>query len=304
MKFGKTIVRAGVITALVGGAALVVAGPDRISALIHQTRDEINQTLDRHIEDPVALRAQIRGLEATYPKKIAEVSADLTEVRGQIDSLERERQVAAKVIELARGDLDEIDTILAHAEGVRQTNPGAIVRVSFTDGKMSVDEAMARRARIASTADMYTQRAAELGTDLEYLREQEDQLADLLVRLETERSEFQAKLVQLDAQIDAIARNKRMISMIEKRQATIDEHSRYQAHSLDQLDKQLATIRAQQRAQLKAITGRDRGADYVDRAKFLLDTGTDGVSDAATPIVVEPEVIEVGPETSKPVASR
>ena len=58
---------------------------------------------------------------------------------------------------------------------------------------------------------MYLSRAADLETDLGYLHDQEAQLSDLLDRLETEHAEFQAKLFQLDAQIDTIARNDRLI---------------------------------------------------------------------------------------------
>ena len=72
---GKTVVRTGVIVALVGGTAAVIAGPHRVGAAFHQTQSHINQVIDEHIDDPIALRSQIKRLEAEYPKKIAQVRA-------------------------------------------------------------------------------------------------------------------------------------------------------------------------------------------------------------------------------------
>jgi chromosome segregation ATPase len=312
---GKTLVRTGVITALVGGAAVAVAGPDRIGAIFGQTRDSIRAAIDDHIEDPVALRAQIKQLESQYPAKIAEVRSDLAEVQDQISQLEREMAVAQKVVELTSSDLASLDDTLDRAHAARTANPGAIVRVSFDARPMDMDDAFARRGQIEQTRDLYAQRAVDLDTDLGYLREQEGQLAELLTKLETERAEFGAKLFQLDAQIDTIARNERMIGMMEQRQATIDEHSRYQAHSLDQLTRRLSTIRSEQRSRIEAITTRERGSNYEDQAEFLIERAAPAVTPVkpsiigpAGAVLVQPKVIDVGPEAPEkavsPMASR
>ncbi|MCC5823153.1 MAG: hypothetical protein LAT64_09880 [Phycisphaerales bacterium] len=320
---GKTVVRGAVITALAGGVLVAVAGPQRVGVLVTQTRGGIQAAIDSNIQDPVLLRAQIRKLESEYPKKIAEVRSDLGEVQGQIAQLERERQVAEKVVQLAGLDLESIDTQLEQARATQRANPGAIVRVSFDNARaMDLNDAYAKRQQIEQTRDLYASRARDLATDLEYLLDQEDQLDTLLTRLETERNEFQAKLFQLDAQIDTIARNERMIRMMESRQATIDEHSRYQANSLDQLNGRLSQIRNEQRSRLESIARRDKGRDYVNEAEFLIDrdgraTRTDtGRSDSgrtdtgrALPEPVfapeNPRVIEVRPDTpgGKPQAS-
>ncbi|MEL6740995.1 MAG: hypothetical protein AAFP26_10110 [Planctomycetota bacterium] len=292
---GKNLVRVGVITALVGGAGLVVAGPDRLSAVFHQTRDGINEAIDSTIDDPIALRGQIRKLESEYPKRIAEVRSDLGEVQTQVAQMEREQKVAARVVALASQDLSRLDATITNARATQQANPGAIVRVSFNNAALDLTDAYGRRGQIEQTLELYSNRVGELDVDLEYLRQQEGQLAELLTRLETERSEFQTKIFQLDAQIDAIARNDRMIELMEARQATIERHNRYQAHSLEQLNGRLNSLRSEQRAKLEAIAGRATDRNYIDEAEFLVDR--EGVvGSTEQPTLFTPPVIEVGPE--------
>lgn len=306
MAFGKTIVRTGVILAIVGGTAVVIAGPDRLHALAHQTRDGINNVIDKAIDDPIALRAQIKKLESEYPAKIAEVRSDLAEVQGQIAEMQREQKVATKVVALASDDLAQLDAVIAQARDAQADHPGAIVRVSFNDAKVDLSNAYAKRSKIEQTRQLYTTRANDLGTDLTYLQDQENQLAELLTKLESERSEFQDKLFQLDAQIDTISRNERMLSMMEDRQETIDKHNRYQAHSLDQLNKRLAQIRSEQQARLEAVSGREHDKNYVQEAEYLIDNNGNLQSyDSSHDLLIQPQVIDVDPDrTPGPVASR
>lgn len=272
--FIKSTVRFAVLAALAGGTAAVVAEaarPGSVGAIFHQATGAVGRLIDHNIDDPVALRAQIRALEADYPKKISEVRADLNEVREQIDRLDRERRVSDKVVQLTAADLDLIDTGLTRARAVVDANQGAVVRISFDERRLSMHDAMARRSQIAQTRQVYQNRVGEIDTELGFLAEQEAQLADLLTRLETEHAEFQAQLFQLDAQIDSIARNDRLIAMMEARQKTIDEHSRYQSHSLEQLQGRLSRVRGEQQARIAQITRSESARDYVDEAKFMVD---------------------------------
>ena len=314
--FGKTIVRGVVITALAGGVLVAVAGPQRVGYMIHQTKANVIGAIDSNIEDPIMLRAQIKNLEAQYPQKIAEVRSDLTEVQTQISQLDRELQVAVKVVALAASDLQTVSGQLTQARYTQEANPGAIVRVSFNNKAVDIDDAYAKRNQIQQTRDMYAARATDLQTDLGYLNDQELQLAELLNRLESERSEFQAKLFQLDAQIDTIARNERLIDMMEDRQDTINAHSTFQANSLDQLNGRLSSIRTEQRARLEAIAERDADKNYVDEAEFLIDQEglvqefdndmTLGTPNQVRGFNINPQIIEITPDTPKttsPLAS-
>lgn len=300
---GKTVVRGVVITALAGGVLVAVAGPQRVGALLNQTRGNIVGVIDNNIEDPILLRQQIKKLEAQYPSKIAEVRSDLAEVQTQIAQLQRELQIAGKVVSLANGDLEVVDSQIAQARATQSANPGAIIRISFNNKPVDLDDAYGKRQQIEQTKNLYASRAKDLKMDLGYLQDQESQLADLHERLVSEQAEFQAKLFQLDAQIDTIARNDRLIEMMEDRQATIDEHSRFQANSLDQLNTRLNGIRTEQRARLESIARKDRDVNYVDQAQFLIDQeGHEQSFDYEEQLEIEPTVIEITPEDARPSA--
>lgn len=310
----KGIVRFGVIGALALGTGVVVAewaSPGSVHAMCGQAKSAVNRVIDNNIDDPIALRAQIRDLEAEYPQKIAEVRSDLSDVQEQVAQLQHEMAVSQKVVSLTQADISVFDGTIQHARDVQATNPGAIVRVSFDNGRsVQIDEAMLKRNQIKQTNTFHTQRVAELQTDLGYLTQQEDQLASLLTRLETEQAEFQAQLFQLDAQVDAIDRNDRLIEMIKERQETIDKHSRYQASSLDQLHRHLSKIRAEQKAQLENFATTTKARDYEAEAQFLIEQGDAGLTSSVAPtteLQIEPEVIEVKPPVDGkpgPMASR
>ncbi len=298
---GKTVVRGVVITALAGGVLVAVAGPQRVGALVNQTRGNIVSVIDDNIDDPIMLRAQIKKLEAQYPGKIAEVRSDLTEVQTQIAQLNRELQIAKKIVALAGGDLEVVDSQIAQARVTQNANPGAIVRISFNNTPVDLDDAYAKRQEIERTQSLYATRAQDLSTDLSYLHDQEAQLADLHDRLTSEQAEFESKLFQLDAQIDTIARNDRLIDMMEDRQETIDEHSRFQANSLDQLNSRLTNIRTEQRSRLESIARKDQNTDYTREAEYLIDQeGRVQGFDRHEGLLIEPTVIEITPEDAKP----
>lgn len=301
MALMKNLVRAGVIAALAGGAAVAIAGPDRIGALITQTRGSVHKAIDGQITDPVALRTQLRDLEAQYPQRIADVRGDLAEVNEQIEQLNRELAVSRKVVDLADADLAQMKDLLARAEDARNESAGTatVVRVRFGERSLNLDDAYAKANKISQLRSAYATRAADLEKELGYLGEQQARLGDLLGQLESERAQFQTQLWQLDRQVDTIARNDRLIELMEKRQETIDEQSRYRAVSLDQIHGRLADIRAKQEAKLELLAKGKDTLDYENKAKIQLDQrDREDPFESFSPapaLEVSPSVIEIGP---------
>lgn len=313
MALMKGIIRFGIIGALALGTGAVVAewaSPGSVHAMAGQAKSAVTRVIDDNIDDPIALRAQIRDLEAEYPGKIADVRSDLTDVQEQIAQLEHQMAVSQKVVTLTQSDLSTLDNTIEHARAVQTANQGSIVKIAWENGSIRLPDAYGKRNQIEQTRSFHATRVADLQKDLGYLEQQEQQLSTLLTRLENERAEFQAQLFQLDAQVDAIDRNERLITTIEKRQETIDQHTRYQAHSLDQLHRRLANIRTQQQARLDSITNATQARDYESEAEFLIQQGG-VVADEPTAVTptrelqVVPDVIEVDPQTDKgPMASK
>lgn len=271
MSLSKNIVRYGVLTALVAGTATVVVGPDTMGALLRQTRDDVRDVAAKQVRDPVALRAQIRSLAEEYPKRIADVRGDLAELREQVRQLEREKEVSERVVSLAAADLEQMGDMLSRAEVAQAENPGHVVRVVLANESVALEDAYSKASRVRQVQDAYANRHAEIERDLGYLAQQEERLVALADQLESENAAFQAQMWQLDRQIDSIQRNERLITMMEKRQRTLEDNSSTRAHSLDQIAARFADVRAKQEARLEALSTTGAVTSYEDRAKVQID---------------------------------
>ena len=292
----KTLVRVGLITTVGGGVAVLLAGPDRAAALVSQAQDKINSAIDSNIDDPVALRSQLRELEKQYPERIAQVRGDLAELQEQMRQLEREKAIAERVVALANRDLEVLEPMLEEAEQVAPASYGDgvrnVVSIRFDNRSYSLEQGSARCSQIKHTRVAYANRAADAAHDLIYLVQQSDQLDELLGQLETERSQFQAQLWQLDRQVDAIARNEKLIDMLEERKQTIEECSRYEVASLDQLVGKLAEVRVRQQAELDLLTGDNQRVAYEDVARMELESEAGFFEADASPVGIESLVLD------------
>lgn len=271
MSIVKTVMRVAVVGGLATGAAVLVAGPERVFALAGQARNAVITTIDSNIKDPVALRSQLRTLEAEYPKRIAAVRGDLAEVQAHIAELDRDRSVSQKVVEMAAADLSELKEMLGRAESARNEQPGAIISVRFDDRAYSLDQAYTRATQVTNTLNVYQSRVEGAERDLGFLAQQKDRLAELLNTLETERAQFQAQIFQLDGQIEMIARNDKLIDMVERRQDSIEQYGKFESVSLDQITTRMEKIRAEQEARLQALSNHTKTTDYEKKARIQLE---------------------------------
>lgn len=319
MSIAKHVVRYGVIAGLVGGTAALVAGPDRLGALFTQLQQRVNSSIDCAIDDPIALRAQMKRLEGEYPERISEVRGDLAQLREQRSQLQRERAVSERVVSLAGADLEQMQGLIGKAESAQAgyaqnvsfdgaQGRATVIRVVFNGESIDMKQAYTRANKIQQVKAAYSGRLAEIDRDLGYLGQQETRLAQLSEQLMTEHQEFQAQMWQMDRQVDSISRNERLIGMMEKRQETLDEQGRYRSNSLEQLSSRFADIRAKQEAKLEVLGQSSNATNYEDRAKFDLDAaasyrgggggGTSGGgASTLAPMPLLPNVIEITPAT-------
>lgn len=300
----KHVIRVGVIGALVVGAGVVVAGPHRVRAVFQQAQQNINCKIDRNITDPVALRSQLRDLAAQYPKRIAEVRGDLLELREQMAQLQYEKDTAERVVALTEVDMDKLNNALTQAEEasfVQVASDGAPkqIVICYKSDRLSVEDAYGRVNEITNTHNAFAAQADDLDRDLGYLGQQEDRLVELLGKLETEQSTFQTQLWELDRKVDAVARNDRMIDIMEKRQRNIDEQSRYRAGSLDQITARLSEIKAKQEAKLSALASTQKRENYEDAAKAQIERENYKARKVkVAERKAKPEVIEIRPDAN------
>jgi chromosome segregation ATPase len=272
--FKKTM-KVAVVTAGVLGvatlAAFAVAGKDRTTAVVHDLHGKVLEKIDASIDDPSAMRAQLREMEQEYPERIAQVRGDLAELQHEIRQLEREAAISERVVALADHDLSRLEEQLA-AQVPGEHELVAVKAVKLDDHVYSMDRARIRLNQIRNTRVAYANRGADAKHDKLYLEKQEGRLQELLAKLEAERAEFQTQIVGLSRQIDAIARNDRLIKLLEKRNRTIEECSRYEAVSLDQITGRLDSIKTRQEAELDLLANTQQQSDYEGLARMQLAT--------------------------------
>jgi len=295
--FMKSLVRFGVIGGLLAGGAALIAGPHRVAALAEQAKDKVVGVIDASIDDPIAMRAQLRELESQYPRRIAEVSSHLSEIQTQIDQIRRDKAVADRVVTLAQADYEGLSDLIARAEAARADFDGAkLVKVAFDDRTMDLPEAYRRAGSIRETVDLYEASVADYERELSNLTADAEQLQGLLAKLENEHAEFQTQLAHLERQIDAVARKEKMVDIYQERQQRFDELSRYKVASLDQFRSTLAKKNAELDAAMASLARRDSQQSYEDVAKVQIDRESSQRSRAALEQtrVVRPETEIIG----------
>lgn len=268
----KTVIRVGVIGGLVAGGAALIAGPHRVAAVAEQAKHTIADVIDSNIEDPIAMRAQLRDLESQYPKRIAEVRSHLADVESQIAEVRREQEISNRVISMARADYNELSDLIARAEDASEEHGGArLVKVAFDNRTFNLSDAYSRANNIRETVRIYENAASDYSRELEALTLDAEQLRGLLATLENERTEFQSQLAHLERQINSVARKESMLDVFEQRQKKFDELSRYQVASLDQFRSKLEKKSAELDARMAAVTRETDRSTYEDKAKIQID---------------------------------
>jgi peptidoglycan hydrolase CwlO-like protein len=311
----KNTIRLGLITALAGGAVVVVAGPQRCMAVLMQARQHVNHVIDQNIDDPIALRSQLRNLEAKYPERIKEVQSDLFKIQAERSQVQHEFAVDQKAIEITQGKLGQLKDVLVRGEALEQG--GSFVRINFERDRMDMDEGYRLASHYDALLTNFQASAQENDVYLDMLIDQENQLADLLGQLEAEQQEFQSQLAQLDRQVSVIARNERLITLLEERQAAFNKYdSPYTAPNSDAVRTRIATLLAEQERRIAILKDKTERGDIRERAERELqinrETRRSFHDDAFQhpTIEVQPTVIEISPDdentfaTESEIASR
>lgn len=268
----RTGVIATVLVGVVAGGTLLIAGRSRAKAVFHKVHEQVLNRIDHHIDEPTALRTQLEEMSREYPKRTAQVRSDLASLNEQIRQVEREKAISARVVELTGDELAQLEPRVAEVAAMR-AGSGELRRsvVSVEDRVYSYDLATRHLNQTRATHDAYLDRRASAEHDLVYLKQQSGRLEELLISLENEQAQFQSQLMQLNRQVDAIERNERLIGLLEKRNKTIEELSRFESVSLEQLTDRLAQVQSGQEAQLDMLSSSDKELSYEDIARRQLE---------------------------------
>ncbi len=271
--FRTAVVGTALAAAVVGGTAMLV-GPERVGAMADQVQGQLQLHFDHNIDDPVAMRRQIAEVAREYPERIRAVRGDLSTLQEEVARLDRERAVSNRVVALVDRDLALLVPAVNEATrpAAGSTPRAHLAAVQFGDEVISLRRATSKVREIQRTRSAHVARAADAAHNLKYLRTQEERFVELLDQLEGEHSQFQAQLVQLNNEVESIARNERLIGMLADRQRTLDEAGRYDAVSFDHITGTLERKRAEQEAELDQLAAGARASDYVEIAATQIRT--------------------------------
>ena len=267
---GKTVLRYGLIGALVLGGATLVVGKDRVAAGLGLVKDRAVLAIDTALEDPLAMRRQLEKLSEEYPRRIASVHRELGEVDRHLGLFETDIERAERVVAIASEDLTRLSGLVDRARAEREAHARPVV-IRFDGTRYDIDTAYAEGRRIASVRDTYRDRLDQNRFQISFLREQRDRLADIHDRLQKEYDSYQGQLWALDRQIDAIQRNERLIELTEAQQATLESFDKLgRIQNLGQLESRLAQVRTEQEARLQQLSRRSTRQNYEERAAMEL----------------------------------
>lgn len=267
----KTLFRTAVIgtalsAAVLGGTAMIV-GPERVGAMADQVTSQIETHFDASLDDPVVLRRQLEKVRRQYPERIKTVRRDLASLQDEVRRLEHERAVSARVVEMVDKDLALIGPALEQAKAQLASNGPRLAAIEFDGEIMSLRRARTKAREIERTRTAHAARAADAEHNLKYLQTQESRFIGLLEQLEEEQATLSAQVIQLENEVESIARNERLIAMLEARQRTLESAERFKVGSLDQLTGVLERKRTEQEAELDRLAAGVEAASYEDLAE-------------------------------------
>lgn len=268
MGITKSVLRWGLIGAVSLGGITLLVGPERVGAGIDRLRTGLLEATEHWIDDPAALRRQLADLAEQYPVRIAEVQGELATIHEQLRRVQHDHEVARRVVAMTGDDLARLRPLIDDPQAHR----GSLVSLRSGAAAVSPDRALAEAQRIRTVRESYRDRALADEQQIALLGSQRDRLEEILGKLQQEHGRFEARLWQLDRQIDAIARNERLIELTRQQQAVLAEYDRFgRVGNLDQLEGRLAQLRATQEARLETLArGSGSGRTYEDAATAAL----------------------------------
>ena len=270
----RFIVRWGLIGGLALGGVTLLVGPQRVIACFDQLRQEATTIVDGIVDDPVALRRQLDDLAREYPKRIAEITGEVSTIDQQLIQFERDESIARNVVKLTTQDLESLKDLVRLAEQEESIGE-TLVSFWFEGVRFDLESAYTKARRIRTVRANYEDRLAADRRQMELMHEQRDRLATILEKIKHEHEQYRSQLWQLDREIDAIERNDHIIAMVERQQNTLSNFDRFgSGNNLDQVRSKLAEIRAVQESTILALTETSGGSDYETRARFAMSGGS------------------------------
>jgi len=264
---GRTFRWAAVGTLVLVGLVAVV-GVTRVKTAYMSVREHLRENVDELVDSRVALRHEVKKLQREYPKRIADLRVQLSELERDQIACQRDRRVAQEVVTLAEADVELLRERIAAGEAVARE--GAFVSVEFRSELLDRDQAVARASRIAETASSYRAQLGDLTAENEMLSAERARLQAELAATEAEYRTFQAEVGSLMREIESVKRKEKLVALAERKKRDNEDLFQDQASALGRVREMIERRRIQLDERLKAARALPGGNEYEAKARLRL----------------------------------
>lgn len=264
-KIFKTVVIVGLCG--VGAVALahVVLGKERAHNAAHALRDMAQAEVDELIAQQQDLKKELASLRNEYPKQIALVRSQISQVERDLAKLDAEETRATDIVKLCEEDISYLDDQRAVVNGQY-----ASARVIEHHGsKYTLSESEQLTGRIAETRGIYVTRLDEITTERRVLEGERDHLTVELDSIRAEQAEFESEYQSLIREIERLKRNQEVIELAENRRGLGCEQHGANMNTLEKIKTAVERARMEQEERMKSARVAPKSLNYETRARLL-----------------------------------
>lgn len=285
--FFKTVLIVGLVGIGTVSLAHIVLGKARTQGAIKALQGMAQNEVDKLIATEEDMRGQLEKLRAEYPRQIAMLRSQASEVERRLAAVERDNARARDILSLCEADLKEIHA--ARPEAVT----GAI---AFRGSRYKPAQTEVLVERIEQTRELYTTRLEDNEQEAKVLKQELEQLQSDITAMRTEQEEFETQYQSLLREIERVSRNEKAIRLAESRGARGGERHDEAMSTLGQVKASLERARIEQEERLRAARGKPKSLDYEARVRAMEAQHAREARRAVQPVPESPEKADDAPE--------
>lgn len=264
-KFFKTVFIVSLVGVGVVFAAHAVLGKQRTRDAVKALRGMAQGEVDELIKRQKDMEDELAKLRAEYPKQIASIRSQISEVDRRLAEIDKEEARATDIVRLCEEDISYLEDQRS-VLGTVYANQRAI---EHRGSRYTPAEAEVLIGRIAQTRALYADRQTDLKTEREVLAAEREVLLVEMEELKLEQAEFEAEYNSLLREIDRLKRNEELLKIKEGRNGCGKDKHGEAMSTLGAVKSSIEKARFEQEERMKSARITPKALDYETRARLL-----------------------------------
>lgn len=264
-KFFKTVFIVSLVGVGVVFAAHAVLGKQRTRDAVKALRGMAQGEVDELIKRQKDMEDELAKLRAEYPKQIAAIRSQISEVDRRLAEIGKEETRAADIIRLCEEDI----SYLEDQRGVLGSVYAAERAIEHRGSHYTAAEADVLIGRIAQTRGLYTDRQSDLKAEREVLTAERETLLVEMEELKLEQAEFETEYNSLLREIERLKRNEELLQIKEGRNGCGKDRHDEAMSTLGAVKASIERARFEQEERMKSAHITPKSLDYETRARLL-----------------------------------